>query len=473
MNHRIVKDIIYYIIYCLFFIAIVTGSGIALAFERFTISLPIQALIVAALLIAAFVLYAIVRYGSVSGAVSRHKRPQTVQKVKKRHSLFVREILPALIIYLLAVGTIAIYYVWFYKAGEASLFFPGKTISHASIWQLYKPDQGLSVGFLYAYSLDFSCSLFGYCENAMLFLNAAFKVIAIMGMYGFIRIVHNRSGAIISCILMMLIPFYYLRVGYADEMYVTIAILMVWLFITALISQGQHIASRKAGFILFVIWGILSGGFIAFNIGFAWLYLLGICLLSFHSDGSVWKISGKCILMYTIGFVLASGVIYFLVGVPIHYVIPRILPYPELFCGISHYHFIFVLLSGLPIILQKGNTLESISYLSVLNSGALILCLFEFMPGSQALLILLVCCMSVGIGISMIFTMGFPTIVKASDIHKETDPDKASKMLIESLTGMKIKNKTTQKSEADYPMGLSDSSADYDIQVNESDDYDL
>lgn len=444
--------VIYIILYTLAYVFMLGISTIALCFEGTSSSLSQQIIIAIGIFLVSLMLFMGLRSLGIRRAIKIHRYSKTQKKpLKKRKSFFAREILP----FFLSVSFIgvvtALFFMFLYFPGDGIGRFPGRALTDGSIHQMFSKGSAVSISVLYGELLKIVCSIFGYTEASIYYLNGALFVLTGVFMYCFVRMMHTKASAIISTLLYGIIPLMHFSMAIADENKLYLFILMLWLTVCTLISRKKHLAQRPSGIIIFILFGLISGSMLALSLSYGIVFVFGHLLFSFQKDGSKWKISKKCILIYSIAFIVAGVAVIFLTGLYYNFAMPRVLPYPEIFSGTTHFDFIFVLFMGLPLYLQKGNSKNVIGFLAILvlliNAAAL----FEIMPGNGLFSIMLIEVMCTGLGLGMLFSMSYPGMVyeEDEDEDKTLTQEEAEKKLIESLTGIKSKSKADVSNKSD------------------------
>lgn len=418
--------IIYGILFALAFLTLFISCGIAICNYKEGLPEGQESFFICVLMLAALLFFVIVR--KIACFLERKRRRQNTG-LKKRKSYFLREVLPVIFVYILVFGSGLLYFFFVLNGKSAPI---SKDIITGKIYV----SSFLSVKWLYnklIYAVSF---LFGFEEISVFAVNMLIRVLTVLFGYAFLRNVCSKSAGIFFAVIYSAIPYFYRNITASDPGMLYILIVVFFLLISMIVSNCKYICERKFGFILFLVYGIICALSSYAEPTFFIFVIIGPVFVLWDIENESYKINGKCILFTILGIV--AGLIAVLAMYYTAYyvdafnkaVTPSLRPMPSFFGSFKHYDFVVVLLSGLPLFMQKGNKINVMSHLSleyVLLCAIAVLGLF---PGNNMYLFYVISAISLSMGLGMTGLMKTPDFKKddsAKPIETEVKETESAK----------------------------------------------
>lgn len=470
----------------------------------------------AGMLLCASLLFGLLRAFGVRFAVRRARKSY----IRKKPSFFVTEILPVMLLYVLTLVT----RVWLaYEmplevTGNESLFLDaGMQNTYYGSFFHYP------AGVLWAYRwlLRGMCMIFGNDPLAVFALNTVIQLLIVLSGYLLLRLCFHKKAAICYAFLWNVLPCCYGMLPMVDAAMLDILILIVALLFTVWLCRERNGAAHRPVLrsVACILCGIFTGYLLIGNVLYLFVFIVGLLLLGMYSHRK--KADFLC---YGIGWfvgllgVIVTGAVCFADRMNLSGILygakTYILRYCDLYLPINGVYvdisnalteqngwtfsmLAVLMLSGLLIFLTWKNEKEALHLFTPVYVGTILWHLLgcnRMINGEAMLVCIGILIVSAGFG--MIFTMKNPLEKKEQPAGAEPEKEEAEIQSFEPAKEEKeelsaeetadssqtpirlIENplplpKKHIRKEMDYQYEVAPDKMNYDIAVEDTDDFDV
>ncbi len=470
-------------------------------------------------------LFGILRALGVRFAVRRGRKSY----VRKIPSFFCTEILPIVLLYAVTLGVrvLIAYYVPLEIGGDERLFADAGVVDSYYGNFRYNP---FAILLVYRWLLRGACLIFGNTPLAVFALNTVIQLVVVLIGYLLLRVWGNRKAAITYGILWNVLPCCYAMLTAADAAVLYVAVWTLALFFVLGMCRQKKTGNSSCVMrcVCCVLCGLISGYLLIGHISYVLVFVSGVALLIQYSNARK-----RELLCYMIGWfvgvlaVLITGAVsyaaewdftslmqgaeaYITAYVDLYLPHTTFMPLIQEQCGFPYTLIVIWMLSGGLMFWFYKNEQESLRLFAPVYIGGAVVYLFGLdwmMSGETALTGICILMMAVGFG--MIMTLKNPLVKVDVQVASEAEVPDASEMVetedsgSEELTENAVTNEEKEikaeetkeeettsapvqfienplplpkkhvRKEMDYQYEVPQDKMNYDVAVDDTDDFDI